>query len=88
VAIMAGRDVARVHDRWLSQSLAEYRGSRSAWDLEATTVELRLKLDQYDQTLRETADRLIALIPSLVELNAFTTSEPRETQQPRRARRA
>jgi hypothetical protein len=66
VAIMAGRDAARTLDRWLLQSLAEYRGSRSKWDLEATTAELRVKLDQFDAILRDTADRLIALIPGLI----------------------
>lgn len=65
VAIMAGRDAARALDRWLSQSIAECRGSRTAWDLEATTAELRLKLDQFDQILRDNADSLIKLIPGL-----------------------
>jgi hypothetical protein len=67
VAIVAGREAARALDRWLSQSLTECRGSRSAWDLEATTTELRFKLDQFDVILRETADRLIRLIPGLVD---------------------
>ena len=67
VAIVAGREASRALDRWLSQSLAEYRGSRSAWDLEATTAELRGTLDRYDRTLRETAERLVGLIPDLSE---------------------
>ena len=67
VAIVAGREASKALDRWLSQSMAEYRGSRSAWDLEATTAELRSTLDRYDQTLRETAERLIGLIPDLAE---------------------
>ena len=67
VAIIAGREAARALDRWLSQSLAEYRGSRTAWDLKATTAELRLELDQFDTILRETADRLAVLIPGLVD---------------------
>ena len=66
VAIMAGREAARALDRWLSQSLAEYRGSRTAWDLKATTAELRLKLNQFDEILGDTADRLVALIPGLM----------------------
>jgi hypothetical protein len=74
VAIIAGKEAARALDRWLSQSLAEYRGSRSAWDLEATTLELRIKLDQYDATLRETADHLLALIPALSERTAESVS--------------
>jgi len=65
VAIMAGRDAARALDRWLSQSIAEYRGSRTAWDLEATSAELHIKLDQFDQILRDTADRLNGLVPGL-----------------------
>ena len=67
IAIVAGREASRALDRWLSQSLAEYRGSRSAWDLEATTAELRGTLDRYDRTLRETAERLVGLIPDLSE---------------------
>ena len=65
VAIMAGRDAGRALDRWLSQSVAEYRGSRSVWNLNTTTAELRRELDQFDQLLRDTAGRLIALIPGL-----------------------
>ena len=67
VAIAAGRDAARALDRWLSQSLAEYRGSRTSWDLEATTTELRLKLARYDHTLDTTAKRLVELIPELAD---------------------
>jgi hypothetical protein len=67
IAIVAGREAARALDRWLSQSLAEYRGSRTAWDLKATTGELRQQLDQFDGILRDTADRLIALIPGLID---------------------
>ena len=67
VAIVAGREAARAFDRWLSQALAEYRGSRTTWDLEATTAELRLARDRFDETLRETADRLITLIPNLMD---------------------
>ena len=65
IAIEAGREAARALDRWLLQSLAEYRGSRSVWDLEATTAELRHELGQFDELLRDTAGRLIALIPGL-----------------------
>jgi hypothetical protein len=65
VAIVAGREAARTLDRWLSQSLAEYRGSRTSWDLEATTAELRLKLARFDHTLHTTAKRLLALVPEL-----------------------
>jgi hypothetical protein len=67
VAIIAGREAARTFNRWLSQALAEYRGSRTAWDLEATTAELRLELERFDVIMRETADRLTALIPSLMD---------------------
>jgi hypothetical protein len=66
VAIIAGREAARAFDRWLSQALAEYRGSRTTCDLKATTAELRLGLDQFDEILRDTADRLLALIPGLI----------------------
>jgi hypothetical protein len=67
VAILAAREMASALERWLSETLAEYRGSHSAWDLEATTAELHVKLDRYEQTFRETADRLVALIPGLVD---------------------
>jgi hypothetical protein len=79
VAIIAGREAARAFDRWLSQALAEYRGSRTAWDLEATTTELRRELDQFEEVLRETADRLTVLIPGLMdampELAPFSASK-------------
>jgi hypothetical protein len=81
VGIMAGREAARVLDRWLSQSLAEYRGSRSRWDLEATTAELRVKLDQFEEILRDNAERLMALIPGLVSgipgVVSLSASRPR-----------
>ena len=82
VAIMAGREAARTLDRWLSQSLAEYRGSRTAWDLTATTADLRLELDQFEKLLRETADRLSALIPGLVD--AMPGSAPSSASSRRR----
>ena len=66
VAIIAGREAERALDQWLSQTLAEYRGSRTAWDLKATTVELRLEFARFDEILGTTADRLLALIPGLV----------------------
>ena len=74
IAIVAGREAARTLDRWLSQALAEYRGSRTAWDLEATTAELRLRLDRFDEILRDTADRLMSLIPGLVNGMAGSVS--------------
>jgi hypothetical protein len=67
VAIVAGRDAAHALDRWLSQSLTEYRGSRSAWDLKATTVEMRMKLRRFEETVRDSADRLVVLAPQLLE---------------------
>ena len=83
IAIIAGREAGRALDRWLSQSLAEYRGSRTAWDLEATTAELRLKLDQFDEIVRDTADRLIALIPGLVNrMSGFVSSAARPRRRP------
>ena len=83
VAIMAGREAARTLDRWLSQSLAEYRGSRTAWDLKATTAELRLQFARFDEILSDTADRLRALVPGLVNgTPCASTSESR----PRRRR--
>ena len=56
IAIIAGREAARTLDRWLSQSLAEYRGSRSAWDLEATTEELRVESHVFVGMRRKTRD--------------------------------
>jgi hypothetical protein len=81
VAIVAGRAAAHGLDRWLSQSLAECRGSRTAWDLEATTAELRAELEQFDTVLRDTAGRLITLIPGLFsgrsETVPVTASDPK-----------
>ena len=83
VAIIAGREAARALDRWLSQSLAEYRGSRTTWDLTATTADLRLELDQFETILRETADRLTALIPGLVDAmpGSASSSASRSSQR-------
>jgi hypothetical protein len=61
--IAAGRDAERVLDTWLKQSLTEYRGSHSTWNLESTTTELRRALAQFDGVLRAMAVRLQALIP-------------------------
>ena len=84
VAIMAGRDASRALDRWLSQSLAEYRGSRTTWDLTATTADLRLELDRFEKILRETADRLTALIPGPV--NGMPGSAPSSASRSSRRR--
>jgi hypothetical protein len=61
-ARVVGRDVAHALDRGLSQALAEYRGSRQSGDLEATTAELRTKLEQCEETIRTTSDRLVTLM--------------------------
>ena len=60
--IAAGRDATRMLDTWLVQSLTEYRGSHSAWNLEATTTELYRALNRFDGVLREMAARLQALM--------------------------
>ena len=64
-AIDAGREAARALDTWVTQSMAEYRGSRSAWDLQSTSARLRAALSRYDATMRETCERLRVLIPGL-----------------------
>jgi hypothetical protein len=64
-ALVAGREVARALDAWLLQSLTEYRGSPSAWDLETTSAHLRIALARYEQTLEETSEWLSRLIPTL-----------------------
>jgi len=66
-ALSAGREAVRALDAWLAQSLVEYRGSRSAWNLEATTARLCRVLDEYETTIRDAAARLGALIPSIGE---------------------
>jgi hypothetical protein len=63
--IASGRDAARVLDQWLVQSLTEYRGSHSAWNLESTTAELRRTLTHFDGVLRDMAARLQVLIPDV-----------------------
>lgn len=69
-ALAAGREASRALEAWLAQSLVEYRGSRSAWDLEATTAELCRALDRYDATMRDMAARLCALLPGIAEESA------------------
>ena len=87
VAIIAGRAAAHALDRWLTQSLAEYRGSQSAWDLEATTAELRLELDQFDTVMRDMSGRLTALIPGLMngKSGSVSVSASKPTRQRARA---
>jgi hypothetical protein len=62
VAIEAARDAARALDTWLVQSLAEHRGSRSAWDLPITTSQLRSALGRFDATVGEMAVRMQTLM--------------------------
>jgi len=62
VAIEAARDAARALDTWLVQSLAEHRGSRSAWDLPITTNQLRVALGRFDATVGEMAVRMQTLM--------------------------
>ena len=66
-AIAAGRDAHRALDAWLSQSLVEYRGSHSAWDLRSTAAHLCQALDRYETTARRMATRLSAIIPDLTD---------------------
>jgi len=63
IVIAAGREASRGFDVWLSQTLSEYRGSHSVWDLDATTEHFRHTLAEFDQTLRDNADRLRQLAP-------------------------
>jgi hypothetical protein len=86
VAIIAGRAAAHTLDRWLTQSLAEYRGSQSAWDLDATTVQLRLELDQFDSVLRDMSGRLTVLIPGLVNGKSGPASVSASEPKRQRAR--
>jgi hypothetical protein len=86
VAIIAGRAAAHTLDRWLTQSLAEYRGSQSAWDLEATTAQLRLELDQFNAVLRDMSGRLTALIPGLMNGNSGSASVSASEPERQRAR--
>ena len=63
VMLDAGRELERTLNAWLRQTLSEYRGSRSAWDLRATSVELRLALARFEATVASTASQLYRLVP-------------------------
>jgi hypothetical protein len=54
----AGREAERAMHAWLSQTLSEYRGSHSAWDLRATSEQLRLALARFEAAVDDTALRL------------------------------
>jgi hypothetical protein len=64
-ALVAGRDAARTLDQWLRRSLADYHESQVTQDLACETAQLRLSLDRFDDTLRQMATRLQALIPGI-----------------------
>ncbi|MEP7343822.1 MAG: hypothetical protein ABI877_01085 [Gemmatimonadaceae bacterium] len=62
----ASRDANRAMHTWISQSLSEYRGSHSAWDLASSSGEFGRVLEQYLGTVRRTAERLRVLSPVFV----------------------
>lgn len=66
-ALLAAREASDAMHSWLAQSLSEYRGSRTAWDLQATSERLERALAHFDETVRETAALLRARIPALTE---------------------
>lgn len=59
----AGREAERAMHAWLSQTLSEYRGSHSAWDLRATSEQLRLALARFEAVVDDTALRLGRIVP-------------------------
>jgi hypothetical protein len=66
-ALGVAREASDAMHTWLVQLLSEYRGSRTAWDLEVTSQRLELALARFDETVRETAAKLRARIPAIVD---------------------
>ena len=51
---------------WVTQCLSEYRGSRTAWDLPATSELLGEALAQFEASVHESATRLSEVMPEIV----------------------
>lgn len=62
-ALTSARVASDALHAWVAQSLSEYRGSRTTWDLQSTGSRLRCALAHLDSVLRESATQLSALVP-------------------------
>lgn len=67
VVLDAGRELERALNAWLRQTLSEYRGSRSAWDLRGTSAELRLAFARFEATVESAAAQLYRIVPDAAD---------------------
>jgi hypothetical protein len=73
-ALSAARAASAALHVWAGQCLSEYRGSRTTWDLHATTELLAATLAQFQAQACDAAARVVELLP---EIRAATaTQEP------------
>jgi hypothetical protein len=63
--LITGRDACAALQAWLSQCLSEYRGSRTAWDLQDTTAHLRIALARFHATALDSSQLLRSIMPGL-----------------------
>lgn len=61
-ALSAARAASAALHMWAVQFLSEYRGSRTTWDVHATSELLGRTLTEFDATAREVANRLVAIL--------------------------
>jgi hypothetical protein len=87
VMLDAGRELERTLNAWLRQTLSEYRGSRSAWDLRGTSAELRLALARFEATVESTAAQLYRLVADAADKPAIDQEMPARAATARRALR-
>jgi hypothetical protein len=64
-ALSAAREASEAMHVWVAQLLSEYRGSRTAWDLQATSERLENTLCYFDATVRDTAALLRAQLADI-----------------------
>jgi hypothetical protein len=62
-ALAAGQEANAALADWLSQTLCEYRGSRSVWDLRSAGSRLERALTEFGDAVREGAARFRRLRP-------------------------
>jgi hypothetical protein len=66
-ALSAAREASDALHSWQAQLLSEYRGSRTAWDLQATSERLERALAHFDDTVRDTAVVLRTRMPAIAD---------------------
>ncbi|MEW5917037.1 MAG: hypothetical protein AB1762_11560 [Gemmatimonadota bacterium] len=65
-ALSSARAAAAALHMWAAQCLSEYRGSRTTWNVHATSELLGNTLRQFETTARWTAARLSVVVPNVM----------------------